>query len=527
MTESRIFRYLTVSVGVLFCTMMMAGCAAKKSASGDGSGKAAALPPTPVDVVPVKLGTISDTFPVSGSLVALQDVELSAKAIGRVAAVYGREGDTVRSGELIVQQDTTDLMANVNQARANILSARAGLSQAVSNYEIQVTSAKQGILQAQAQVEAARQAYVKEQKGSRPQQVLESQSTLLSAQATQDNSLATLNRDKSLYAQGALAKADLDTAQTNYDVAVAQFKNAQAELSLTVEGNQQEDILSALENLKQQKTNMANAIANEKLIAVKRDAIMAAQASIAQYQAALAFSDQQLANASITSPINGTIAARTTEPGQIANPGASLVRIVNLDTITFQPTISETDIDKLHQGTEVDVNVDALPGKTFRGYVAAVFPAADSASRDFTVRIALSNPGGFLKPGMFARGSVVTETHRNVPIVPSNVLVAESTQQGYTPNASSNMSITQGTLSPPQYVVVVGPGNKAHIQPVIIGIATPNRTEITSGLTPGELLVQIGQTTLNEGDKVAIQNQGTHRRKNGQSEANSGAPAAS
>jgi len=506
-------KYISLAAILLLGAVVTNGCSKPAPKSQSSAPQV-----TPVDVATVKLGTISQTIPVSGNLVALQDVTLSAKAIGRVSAVYAREGDKVHAGQLIVQQDTTDLAANVNQARANIASAQASLSQAVTNYQIQVTNAKQGVLQAQAQVAGAQQAYNKELNGSRPQEILQSKSSLLSAQATRDNDLTTLNRNKELFSEGAIAKADLDTAQTNYNVALQQYNNMKEAYQLSVIGNRQEDIASALATLNQQKTNLANAIANVKLVSVKRDAIAAAQASIAQYQAALEFSQQQLANASIASPINGIVASRTVEPGQVANPGTALIRIVNLNTITFQPSISETDISKIHVGTIVNTTADAVPNRTFYGKVTALYPAANNTDRGFTVRVALDNPEGLLKPGMFARGTVVTVTHRNVPLVPSADLVADATQQGYTPNTTSNQSITSGTLNPPQYAVLAQSDNTALIQPVVTGFTDGVNTEIRSGLTAGQRIITMGQSTLKTGDKISIQNDGSHKKHSGASD---------
>ena len=167
----------------------------------------------------MQTGTIAATVPVTGSIQALSDVQLSARAAGRVIAVNFREGQVVRAGQIVVQQDTTDLQANVQQAQANIAqsvanvaSAQAKLSQAKTNYTLEVQTAKQAVAQARAQVAASKQNYIKIKGGSRPQQVLEAKNQVLLAKANLDNSLTTLNRNKSLYAQGAIAKADLDTA---------------------------------------------------------------------------------------------------------------------------------------------------------------------------------------------------------------------------------------------------------------------------------------------------------------------------
>ena len=143
----------------------------------------------------------------------------------------------------------------------------------------------------------------------------------------------TLNRNKSLFAQGAIAKSDLDTAQTNYDVQVQTYKNAQESLSLTREGSQTEDIAAAQALLQQQQANLNTAIANQQQVQVRQQDILAAQdavrqarAAVQQQEATLAFNQQQVANAFIRSPINGIVAAREVEPGQVASPGTNLMR---------------------------------------------------------------------------------------------------------------------------------------------------------------------------------------------------------
>ena len=504
----------------LFLSVFLAGCgpkqdAKKKPGVGDPGGS------VPVQVATVQAGTIAATVPVTGSIQALSDVQLSARAAGRVIAVNFREGQVVRAGQIVVQQDTTDLQANVRQAQANIAqaqanvaSAQAKLSQARTNYTLQIQTAKQAVAQARAQVASSKQNYLKVKGGSRPQQVLEAKNQVLLAKANLDNSLTILNRNKSLFAQGAIAKADLDTAQTTYDVQYQTYQNQKAALSLTIEGNQQEDISGALAQLQQQQANLNTAIANQQNVQVRRDDILAAQAAVEQAQAAvrtsqatLAFNQQQVANAYLRSPIDGIVAAREVEPGQVASPGTNLMRIVGLGSVYYEPTISETDFASAAVGEPVTVQIDALPGKTYNGKVSAVYPAASATNRVFTLRVTVSNPQNELRPGMFARGSIVTKVARNVPVVAATALVPLASTQGFQPNASSDEAVASGTQTPPQQVVVVGPNHTAQPRRVQIGIQNQQQAEITGGLQVGEQIVVVGQQGLKQGDKLAIEDQ--------------------
>jgi len=493
-----------------------AGCgkkqdAARKPGIGDPGGS------IPVQVAPVQTGTIASTVAVTGNIQALQDVQLSARAAGRVLAVNFREGQIVRAGQIIVQQDTTDLAANVNQAKANILQAQANVSsnqakvfQAQTNYTLQVQTAKQAVAQARAQVASARQNYLKIKGGSRPQQILQGKSQVALAKANLDNAQTVLTRNQSLFTQGAIAKADLDTAQTNYAVEVQTYQNAQQALSLTQAGAQTEDVAAALAQLQQQQANLNTAIANQQQIQVRRQDVLQAQDAVRQAQAAvqvqqqtLAFNQQQVANAFIRSPINGIVAAREVEPGQVASPGTNLMRIVGLGSVYYEPTISETDFASTGVGNAVTVQVDALPGKSYSGKVSAVYPAASATNRVFSLRVTVANPGE-LRPGMFARGSIVTRVARNVPVVPATALVPLASQQGFQPNQSSNEPIAAGLQTAAQQVVVLGPNNTAQPRPVKIGIQNQQQAQITGGLQPGEKIVVVGQQGLKSGDKLTI-----------------------
>jgi len=503
----------------LMGTLAGAGCGKKQDAQkghkpgiGDPGGS------VPVQVAPVQSGTIAASVPVTGNIQALQDVQLSARAAGRVIAVNFREGQVVRAGQVVVQQDTTDLQANVRQAQANIRQAEANVSsnqakvqQARTNYTLQIQTAKQAVAQAKAQVASARQNYLKVKRGSRPQQVLQGQNQVLLAKANLDNALTVLTRNKNLFAQGAIAKADLDTAQTNYDVQVQTYKNAQESLSLTREGSQTEDIAAAQAQLQQQQASLNTAIANQQQTQVRQQDILQAQDAVRQAQAAvqvqqqtLAFNQQQVANAFIKSPINGIVAAREVEPGQVASPGTNLMRVVGLGSVYYEPTISETDFAATGVGNSVTVQVDALPGKSYPGKVSAVYPAASATNRVFSLRVTVSNPNNELRPGMFARGSIITRVARNVPVVPATALVPLASQQGFQANDSSDAQIASGTQTSAQQVVVVGANNTAQPRPVKVGIQNQQQAQITSGVQTGEKIVIVGQQGLKRGDKLTI-----------------------
>jgi HlyD family secretion protein len=469
-----------------------------------GAGGIGQIPAVPVQAQPVQNGTISASVSVTGNIDALHDITLSAKAPGRVLAINAREGDYVKAGQVVVQQDSTDLQATLRGDQALIASDEAKLSQAQENSAIQQTQSQQNVLNAQAALNAAKQNFTKLRRGNRPQDILQFQAAALQAKSTRDNALATYNRDKILLAQGAIAQATVDNDRSAYESNQALYLKAQAAQSEEEQGYQQEDINTAQEQVREQQANVANQVANRRLVLVSRGAIASAQAVLQQDHAKLAFDEQQVSNATIRSPIEGIVAARQTEPGELASAGTALVRIVNIDTLYFQPTISETDFAATHVGDPVQVTVDALPGRTFAGKVASLFPAADITTRVFSLRVLLPNSGHAMRPGMFARGTMVTRVARNVPVIPTSALVTTTSAAGFEANNSSDATVSQGLQLPPQQVVLLRPDQTAEVRPVKLGIVTMQRAEVTSGLQAGDQLIVVGQQGLKTGDKVTV-----------------------
>jgi HlyD family secretion protein len=506
MQYSRSAALLALSLAAAF----VAGCGHKPSAGGGKHAPGGGGPdaPVPVQTTTVQLGTISRSVSITGSIAALEDSTLSARVAGRISAVYVREGDPVHAGQVLVQQDTTDLQATVNNAQAQVANAESLLAQAQTNYDIQKSQAVANVENAQAAVRVAQAAYSKAKQGSRPQQKLEGQSAVEQAQANMQNAGVTLQRDKYLYSQGALAAADLDTAQTNYTVAVEQYKNAQAALSLTIAGNYQQDIASAREQVTEAKTALQNQIANEKQVLLHQQEITAARAQVAEAKATLTYDQEQVGYATITAPFNGIVATRDAQPGQVASPGTPLIEVVNVSTAYFEPTISEEFYADVRVGNPVQVRSDALPGRVFIGHVAAIFPSANSSSRVFSLRVDIPNPDNALRPGMFARGQLQTVVHHNVIVVPVAALMAQQ-QNGLAINTSSQGTATGETQMPQQQVMLVGPGHKAIAQPVKVGIVSGGNAEIVSGLKPGDTLITTGAGLLQPGQPVRVVNNDT------------------
>ncbi len=440
-----------------------------------------------VSVGYARRGDIPSVIEVSGDIKALKQTTLSAKIPGRIVSVPFREGDRVGAGTTVVAQDTSDLQAQVQQSRAMLASAQARLSQAMTSSGVSDTQIEAQVAQAKAGLDAAKANLRMLKNGARSQERAQAQNAVASAEANYANAKADLDRMKGLYDQGALSPRQWDVVQMQYRIAQSQYDSAKQQLSLVQAGAREEQIDAAEKQVAQAVESLKLAEAGRSQKQMRIDDVKAAKAGVAQAKAALAYAQQQIANSYIRAPFAGTIAMRSAEPGQVISPGIPLIQVVALDSIYFEASVSEMDVDRVHVGQPVAVTMDALPGRKFAGTVQKLLPTANSKTRQFTVRIAVLNKTGELRPGMFAHGVVEVAKHKNVVIAPKDAII----QSGDTSS-----------------VYVVRPSGKEYIAklvPVITRFQTRDTVEVT-GISEGDQLVVAGQDKLSDGVKVNVAN---------------------
>jgi HlyD family secretion protein len=492
-----------VPVRVLLATLAvgavgLAGCNRGGSAAAAKATQVAIQNPgTQVVVTPARVGSISDIAQVTGALNALHDVTVGVKAAGKVVAVYNREGDFVHSGQVVAQQDPADLQAQLDQQRANLVSAQTKLAQARVTYQNAVTTqqwtdeqTRSAVRQAQAGLSASQdQAAVVEQ-GARPQEIQQSKENVAAAKADLDKARADLKRYQDLYRQQAVSAQQLDQAQSIADSADARYNAAVQALSLQQEGNRPEDIRRSKSAVEQARQELITAQANRSQVILRhqdvenaRVGILAAQAGVRQAQAAVRLAEQALADAIVRSPISGVVAERKVEPGMQLGAGKDVMRIVALDSIYFDAQLSETQYAEVHVGLPVAVTVDALPGRTFRGSITKIYPVASTTARSFSVRISLVNEGNTLRPQMFARGQITLATHPHAVLVSSDAVLDNNGSSGRVFSAQNGV---------------------AKERPVKLGFSYLRDIEIVSGVQAGDKIITVGQAQLQDGDKIQI-----------------------
>lgn len=125
----------------------------------------------------------------------------------------------------------------------------------------------------------------------------------------------------------------------------------------------------------------------------------------------------------LDAPFNGIVLEKMVVQGQAVMPGMKLYRLADLSTVWIEAAVFEQDVAHVRVGAPVRADFAAYPGRSFSGRVSFVWPTVDPESRSTRVRVASANPGGALKPGMYATLSIAAPIGVDVLSVPAEAVV--------------------------------------------------------------------------------------------------------
>ncbi len=451
-------------------------------------------------------------------------VQIAPKTTGRIEYLQVREGDAVQAGQVLVRIDTSELESAVTQQAANVAETRSRLAQAALNQgptevgvrsQIQqqnalLTSAQADYNQVQRNYEsqvAAADAAVADVEGrvaSAEAQVRNAQAEIEREQASLGNAETRLARIQSLYSQGFLAAQELDDAKTatevqrkSVDVARGQLaaaNSAVASVKSQLSGSRNQaqitrrkglaDIESAKSRVSSARAAVNVASAGKAQNPAFRQNLAALESSVRAAEAQLQQARTRLGETVLTSPIAGTITARSADPGALASPGSPVLVVQHLGWLYVSATVPVEQSGSVMPGRQVQIKFDAVPNQTFTGPITHVNPAADVASRKVSFRVKLANDARLLKPGMFAKLSIPTAQVDATVSVPK-----EAVKVGDDGKAT---------------VTVIGPENEASVREVQLGASDEKFTQIVSGVEPGDKVVTLAYRPVRDKQEVKI-----------------------
>jgi RND family efflux transporter MFP subunit len=213
-----------------------------------------------------------------------------------------------------------------------------------------------------------------------------------------------------------------------------------------------------------------------------------AQAGVKAAEGALQEVEANLGYSSVASPLDGVVVRKFVQPGDMAAPGAPLFTVEQQDPMRVVVEVSEQDLVYIQTDRSVLTEIEALRvGKVgqagLMGKVEAVIPSADPRSRTFQVKVVLDNSDGVIRSGMFARVRFQKDTRPGL-LVPTAAVIQRGQLSGV-------------------YVIAKG---KARLRWVRLGKRFGERTEVISGLEPGDPVAISRLDQLTDGRKVEAKN---------------------
>jgi len=275
---------------------------------------------------------------------------------------------------------------------------------------------------------------------------------LARARAVADNDGRQAERMKTLFERGLVSATDWENARTNADA------------------------------------SRANVHAAEAQITTSESQVRLSDAQLATYRATLRLAQTNLANTRLLAPFEGYISQRNLDQGAAVNAQSAgtsttsvgILTVQDIATVKVQIEVPERDIARVKVGAPVSVVADPYAGESFSGTVARVTHSLDPRTRTMGIEVEIPNPGGKLKPGMFARVEAVVDKRANALTIPVE-------------------AIRLGEAKPA--VMVVRNGIVEDV-PVELGVSDARSVEVLRGISEADQVILQGKDLVKPKQKV-------------------------
>ncbi len=448
----------------------------------------------------VSRGSLSEIVSVTGNVKPLSDVDLAFEMGGRVANINVSVGDQVYAGQVLASVSNADLLASLDQAKANLKKVQAGLGDSALKTDLNFAQSKISL------TNTIKDSYTKADDAVRnkmytlfndpvkynaslsfsadtflKEDIEEGKDKITEALDGWYRSLTKFNDASDLEVYYNEAKLNLINIKKLLDKC-AEAVNG---LSPDIAGATQTQIDTWKANISLARTNINTAIDTltssfdqYKTLAlsvkISKNSTLAEEASVEQAQAMVASAEANLAKSIIRSPINGVITNIIPKLGETVSPGSNAVSIISYGQYQVEVFVPEADIAKVKIDNMASTTLDAYgSGVNFETTVLKIDPAATVIDGVPTYKVTLkfTNVDDRVRSGMTANLDILTNQKNDILVLPSRVIV---------------------TKDDGKYVSVMDPGDQSDLieKKVITGLrGSDGNVEIVSGLNEGEQVV--------------------------------------
>jgi HlyD family secretion protein len=395
----------------------------------------------------------------SGEIKPKNYINIGANAIGSITELVVKEGERVRKGQLLARIESVQPEADVAAQRANI-----------AGTEADSTAAEAGLKAADENLNTM-------------------QASIDKDKADLARMKSELDRAESLFKEQLLARQDYDLRRYTYEAQQSAVRASEARL--TQARAQREQVAAQLASTQRR--------------------ITMARANLVRF-------NDLLQKHNSYAPLDGVVTnlpvrvGETVVPGLQNQNGTIIMTIADMSLITAEVKVDETDIVNVKLGQAVDVTIDAIPNRIFKGHVTEMgntailrssgMAASQSAissqeAKDFKVVVALDNPPEEIRPGLSCTAKITTATRQNVLSIPIQALTVRQRgdleakpvgAKGAPAETRSDPAAEKLKKEEIQGVFVIN-GEKAQFREVKTGITGATDIEVLSGLQDNDEIV--------------------------------------
>ena len=418
---------------------------------GCGGAEKEPEPVVAVQVTPAKRGAIEQVITADAVVFPLEQAVITPKITSTVEKFYVQRGSRVKKGQVLALLENADLAGAEEQSKGEYEQAEAG--------------------------------YATTTEASLPQQIQKAKLDAAGSRVALEAQKRVYEARKNLFAQGAIARRDVESAEVAFVQARSQDDQAQKLLGDLERIGKEQELKSASGQL---------AAAKGKYLSAKA----------------------QMSYSEIRSPFDGVVTDRPLYEGELATANQAILTVMNTSKMIAKAHIAQTEAVKLKAGDEAEIQV---PGEDepVKGRVMLISPALDPGSTTIEVWIEAVKAGSKVKAGMNVAVEATAKTVKDALVVPVAALFKSA----------------EGA----DYVMVAGSDGKAHQSNVKVGIRNKEEAEILSGIKEGSPIIVAGGYGLPDNTKITVesapagdekgQGEPDEGKSSGGPKSNSGAPA--
>lgn len=427
----------------------------------------------------VARGPIDATVNATGSIEPEAELALSFRNPGRVDSVLVAKGDAVQKGQLMAEQETTDLALALAQAKVNLQIAQAQLAKLetppkendVLAAQAAIEVAQSSVAGADAGLNAARANYSDLYADTSAAQRQVNESNLRQAEVRLRVAQQQYDRVKDQNNVGELPQSqELQNATIAYEVALAQTNLTEEDPTNAQGANALNQIAQSELGLRQAQANLITAQNNlsNLLEGASQEDLEIARSQVEQAQISLLQSENSLSNAQMVAPIDGVVSTVNIKQGELFSGGLPAVVMSDLERFHMDVFVDEIDVRQVEVGQPVTIRVDAFPDRELTGRVTEIAPTAENVNGviAYAITIVPDETDTPLRPGMSATALITTAD------VPDAVLL---------PNRYINLNRETGEA----FVYKMVNGAPA-LQQVELGLRNDTESQVLAGLADGD-----------------------------------------